>query len=861
MDLEPGSQFGRYTIVGLVGTGGMGHVYQARDRELERLIALKLIRTDRASESAEAARARERLFREARAAAALEHVNVVSIFDIGVIDGSPFIAMEFVKGRSLRALVGDPAIGFEERVRWLLDIARALGAAHARGLVHRDVKPDNVMLRDDGVIKVLDFGIARPALTGQPPSEVAPQEGRMAGTPRYMAPEQLRGEPVDGRTDQFSWGVLAYEVLTGRRPWSGEVETTTYELVASILHDEPEPPSVSSPLLRGGVERVVLRTLSKVPADRYASMEEVAAELGAAAASAPPMRTADAESISPRAPRRSRATALAVVAALLVGVVGVVTLRARSLPPNIPLANPSPSIPNAPAPITLADLPVPESTLPDARAAYVVAMQAFRDGSPVQAMNGFVTAATLDPMMAAAHLRAHIVLPGGAETEGQGHLQRAMDLRARLTPRDQAILDAFAPAYLSHPVDAKEATRRLLELAHASPNDLEVQYFAAAREVDMAKRDAALERVAALDPKFAAPLWLMATDLLPLADKGALDAMVDRCLSVALSTSCLSVRALAHEDRGECEAMEADARRMLARGDTGWRAYGKLARALVAIGQPAEAVRAALAQKWSTAPASSLRTTQITDEASLAILSGDFVSARARAAELEQLVATEPLEAKHEDASWLLVDLYAEMGMPDRAARAADEFLKTRSGWQSMGRWSPRPLFYAVAVHGGLRTEEERRTARDRWLSEWASGDPLFLPQQWIHGYAFPATTAAEGREALAAAPTPIPRPMFNEFHRNGFESVGRVYLLAGRPAEALPHLRQAAASCSALAAPFSSIHAHLYLAEALEATNDLPGACAEYATVLAHWGSARPRSVSAATARARVKALACARE
>src|SRR5262249_4765323 len=155
---KPGETFERYTVEALIGEGGMGHVYRARDTRLERRVALKVI-NDRASSRDAAAR----LVREARAAAALDHPNAVAIFDVGELDGPPYIVMELVEGRTLRGLIGDSGTRMSARIAHLADVGRALAAAHRRGLVHRDIKPENVMIRDDGMVKVLDFGIARRA--------------------------------------------------------------------------------------------------------------------------------------------------------------------------------------------------------------------------------------------------------------------------------------------------------------------------------------------------------------------------------------------------------------------------------------------------------------------------------------------------------------------------------------------------------------------------------------------------------------------------------------------------------------------------------------------------------------------------
>ncbi len=271
--LRPGDNFERYTIDELVGEGGMGTVYRATDVKLGRKVALKVI----ADKSAKL-EANTRLLREARMAAALDHPNVVSIFDVGEVDGQPYIVMELVEGTSLRALVGEPNVSFETRIAHLIDIGRALDAAHRRGLVHRDVKPENVMVRDDGVVKVLDFGIARRAAVEVDPTErhtpalpTLTVEGVKLGTPVYMAPEQIRGAALDGRTDEFAWGVLAYELLTGRLPWTG---TDALAAMASALTDPVE----RAPLDHAGVPRpvqdVVIRALAKTPEGRFDSMQD-----------------------------------------------------------------------------------------------------------------------------------------------------------------------------------------------------------------------------------------------------------------------------------------------------------------------------------------------------------------------------------------------------------------------------------------------------------------------------------------------------------------------------------------------------------------------------------------------------------
>jgi eukaryotic-like serine/threonine-protein kinase len=285
--LKPSDTFERYTIEEPLGEGGMGCVYRAHDARLGRRVALKVI-SDGPRDGQADADANARLLREARAAAALDHPNVVSIFDVGEHEGTPFIVMELVSGRTLRDAVGDAAVPAATCVAQLADVARALAVAHKRGLVHRDIKPENVMVREDGVVKVLDFGIARRqggsvdphGETEGPALPTLTASGIKLGTPFYMAPEQIRGDALDGRTDQFAWGVVAYELLAGRLPWRGSGDAMA--AMASVLIDRVD----RAPLDRAGVPRaiqdVVLRALEKRPEDRFPSMDDVAQALDAA---------------------------------------------------------------------------------------------------------------------------------------------------------------------------------------------------------------------------------------------------------------------------------------------------------------------------------------------------------------------------------------------------------------------------------------------------------------------------------------------------------------------------------------------------------------------------------------------------
>ena len=269
---------GRYDVVAFVGAGGMGEVYRARDTELGRDVALKVLRPDRHSDD----EARRRLTQEARTASALNHPHIAIVFDVAAADGVHFIVMEYVAGRPLSALI---AAGLDrgEALRIAIAVADALAQAHAAGIVHRDLKPANVVVSADGVPKVLDFGIAKlvdpPAaaaqdettteLTGTAPRW--PTSG-FGGTPGYVAPEQVTGAKVDARSDIFSFGSMLYEMLTGRRAFRG---ATAAETIGEVLGRQPTPPREIVPDLPIELEQVVLRCLRKEPERRFQSIADV----------------------------------------------------------------------------------------------------------------------------------------------------------------------------------------------------------------------------------------------------------------------------------------------------------------------------------------------------------------------------------------------------------------------------------------------------------------------------------------------------------------------------------------------------------------------------------------------------------
>jgi len=272
-------QIGRYRIQGELGRGAMGIVYRAEDPAIGRTVAVKTIRLGDFTDPAERARLRERLFREARSAGALSHPNIVTIYDIAEENDTAYVFMEFVDGRTLeQMLASSQPLARAQLVDILRQTAAALDYAHHKGIVHRDIKPANIMVSVDGQAKITDFGVAKIV------SQQMTQAGTILGTPSYMSPEQIQGAPVDGRSDQYSLAVIAYEMLTGEKPHSADSLPT---LLFKITKEEPPPARRLNPTLGPEVDLVLGRALAKDPAERYATCSEFVAALAVAVQASP----------------------------------------------------------------------------------------------------------------------------------------------------------------------------------------------------------------------------------------------------------------------------------------------------------------------------------------------------------------------------------------------------------------------------------------------------------------------------------------------------------------------------------------------------------------------------------------------
>src|SRR5438445_4361958 len=271
-----------YQIVETLGRGGMGVVYKARDTHLDRFVAIKVLPPEKVADPER----KRRFVQEAKAASALNHPNIVHIYDIAEADGIQFIAMEYVPGKTLDQMIGRKGLRLNETLKYAVQIADALSKAHSAGIVHRDLKPSNVMVTGDGLVKVLDFGLAK--LTERTSGEFGDTatmradekpdtaEGAVVGTVAYMSPEQAEGKPVDARSDLFAFGSLLYEMITGQRAFHGDSKLST---LSAILKEDPKPISAVVADAPRDLEKIITRCLRKDPDRRFQHMVDVKIEL------------------------------------------------------------------------------------------------------------------------------------------------------------------------------------------------------------------------------------------------------------------------------------------------------------------------------------------------------------------------------------------------------------------------------------------------------------------------------------------------------------------------------------------------------------------------------------------------------
>src|SRR6185503_3134551 len=269
-----GKEISHYKIVRLLGAGGMGEVYLAEDTKLHRQVALKVL-TSQFEPDAERIK---RFKKEARAVSALNHPNIITIYSIEETEAGSFIATEFIDGQTLRERIAEKPLPWQEAVKIAIQITGALKTAHSVGIIHRDIKPANIMIRRDGIVKVLDFGLAKLTAPGSSDGETREHTApnRMLGTINYMSPEQVLGEPVDERTDIFSFGVVLYEMLSGEMPFAGPSDAAIYNATINKIQPSLRESNAEIPI---ELDQLVKCAMEKDPEVRYQTFSELRADL------------------------------------------------------------------------------------------------------------------------------------------------------------------------------------------------------------------------------------------------------------------------------------------------------------------------------------------------------------------------------------------------------------------------------------------------------------------------------------------------------------------------------------------------------------------------------------------------------
>jgi Tol biopolymer transport system component/serine/threonine protein kinase len=335
MALQPGTRLGGYDILGLVGAGGMGEVYRARDPRLGREVAIKVLPADRVADEGR----RRRFVQEAQAASALNHPHIITIYEIGTAEDHDFIVMEYVPGTSVDGLIPRQGMRLSEALRIAIPVADALAAAHARGIIHRDLKPANVVVGTDGAVKVLDFGLAK--LVGADEDSAVETAtltahgtlsapGTVVGTAAYMAPEQATGGAVDARSDIFSFGAMLYEMVTGQRAFAG---TSTNDTLSAVIRAQPKAPSTIVRDLPSDLEKVILRCLRKDPQRRFQHVGDVKVALQEIKEESESGTAQPAPAARTRRPGLIAAVAAAVLVVVASGALLLWQTRQRSEPP------------------------------------------------------------------------------------------------------------------------------------------------------------------------------------------------------------------------------------------------------------------------------------------------------------------------------------------------------------------------------------------------------------------------------------------------------------------------------------------------------------------------------------------------
>jgi serine/threonine-protein kinase len=806
--LAKGDRVDRFEVESILGAGGMGIVYAARDPRLGRVVAIKVVSSHR-----KYAAARARLLEEARIMAKISHPGVVPVFEVGELADDIFIAMEHLPAGTLATWLRTRKHTWREVATVLVAAGRGLAAAHAAGVVHRDFKPENILMTADGAPRVSDFGLARTdAAVVDAGSPKSAGRTTVAGTPAYMAPEQHLGRTSDARSDQFSFCVTTWEALYGERPFRpADVRDapTAAALAAAVTAGRlvAPPRTANVPIV---VERALRRGLAVDPDARWPTMATLLDVLERA--------------VRPRSRHVAITTAVAATA-LAITAYGLHASRTRTEP-------------------ELAD--------------YREGRALWAGGSTVGARRAFARIIDARPDHAGAHLWAALLaeLP----TEARAHFAKARVHRESLSASDEALLDASEPGL--RPMPDLEAWERALDRAAKARSDDATLYHwlgrVRGRRGDLVGADAAFREAELLDPMLG-PTAAAARAQLALDQRRRDDArrFADACLARAGdATDCLAVRVSLRGLDGECAAMETDIHAWIAADPDDARAYDALAMALDARDAPFVAVREAFAAKWQKSPAEARASEQWLDEVLLDLARGDFDSAVERASARRAAIGPSASLLAQFDAAWLQVAAMREAGERKPAADLAKDYLARAAAYVPE---TPREvallLLFAVVAHELCEMPDDvYRAERTRLLALAETArrnagnldDPYLRLLPWIVGYAAGTRTSSEANEALVALPAYGSIPAAGISPTDTDLVFGVVYLAAGMPARARPYLDGVARTCFRLKNPIAWVFGVVNRAHMLAELGERDAARGELQRVIDRWGRARPRSVHA---------------
>ncbi|MGO8994926.1 MAG: protein kinase domain-containing protein [Polyangiaceae bacterium] len=865
---------GKFHLETLLGVGGMASVYGATHRNGSR-VAIKILH-DHVSRDPDV----RRLFRrEALAANRIDHPGVVRVLDDDVAeDGCAFLVMPLLSGETLQARWERLGRRLPERETLIVGLAvlDALAAAHAQGIVHRDIKPGNLFITQDGDVRILDFGVAR--LLEQSETAAATRAGHAIGTPAFMPPEQALGRihEIDGQCDLWAVGATLFTCLSGNYVHGAH---TANELLIYAA-TRPAPPLLSAvPEADVRLGAVIDRALAFHKRDRWESAELMRSELAttlidimheplpnplripvppAEATSGPRghIEHADVHSDVTRTPALSSRAAFGPVAGIsyrsrwflaaaagLAFVVGTLVLRrALSLRTHDHV-----------------DVGMSSKGETEAKAAY----QSWRDAATVVSADHIAKAVAASPTLARAHL-LRAIEGFWSDEPSRNSFREAWEYRSQLSEKENAILRAYQPILDAVP-DPAAANRNLVSVFQQYPTYDLAAYCLSTAQLRLGKLDDAqrtMESFLRIDAGFAEGWYVVGETHVFSGDVQGAKSAYRQCLAISpYATDCLSDISLLDENEGDCKDAENLSRTWLTAQPDSSQAFRRLANAVFGRGGSIEAAREISAQSLLVLTPADRRFGAARREMTLGILRGDFGLALDQATAAESALESSD-EEPHERTALSIMRIQRELGNMDEVVRTADNFAKRRDVWVKNDYFDysivPQTMKYLV----GSTTRSEFQKERDAWLLAQAARPELlsYRSFEWILAYAQPVVTEADAQDALSVLPRflPILDPLSRDADMD--LPIGYAYLEAGQLADARRFLERAAHSCQALDEPLSHTLANLYLGESLERMGDVLGACGAYNVVLSRWGKA-PGSRSAARAREHATNLACSTE